>query len=963
MKIRDINKGLKRPELVRSLQLSWSKFSFDPFPELIYAFSNLEEIDLTGNNLRSLPPSFFNAFPKLQTLKLSNNFLDEIPSTISNFENLKVLEIRTNKIKQLPLSIAHLKHLEKLDLSGNRLPYLTANFDRLQELKEINLSKNLFQSIPYKLGDLPYLEKMYFDSNPQCIDLNFKQGQFPSLRWLSLKKCDLGLLNKNENDLRCLPGSLVHLRQLEELFLAENLLESLHPSLADLPHLSHLDLSQNDFQRIPKVCQKTSKLCTLDMYGCERLKLDQSIGKMPALSTLILAYCNLTMLPEEIGNLQRLTHLLLDANRLTQIPSTINNLSQLKVLSLSKNKNLEEVNGIDQLPHLQTLKLDNTNLNHIPKTKGLASLSDLDISYTKVQTLPREMVCWQSLKEIKITGRLVLRQAVHLLKNQIKDFNRLRLDHIKRMEFMAIMDREEEATLKIPLTHFLIAANSRQDKLRVNAMLCISQRFDIARSPIHKKSEIVFTGRNELSDEVKAQLQELGITIAQSLTERTTHIVVGEYPYYRGLDAYVDQVSFLTMRNLQAYLERHRLPFLKQKNQEESIENLRQLLWNKSEDNVALALQMLTTNGVPESLINDLFILWKMHLNYSIRQQIKNLLNLNAKPEILNFIAEDKSDLLLASEQKIKQHILSYQAVGLDGDQIALYLFKQHKKALVYIFSSGSPEVRKQAITNRLTNGYLDLSRMNLSTIPKEVYLLADGITHLNISNNNFKKLPQRFSKLNKLKILDLGYNKLSSFPKALLAFTQLTKLSLAGNPISALPQDFSLLSRLRVLSMRDTQLTVLPHSVAILPQLEILDFWDCPIRFFNFPKGQLSRLKFLIMRGHQLKQFPESILDLPHLEYINLTSKKIISWKIPTAIETLSALKCILLNGIKFQNNPIEHLLKLKNLEYFAASSFEDQRSSLLMKSNTKSIYHAFYGLVILEFDYAYKIPGLLIT
>ena len=78
----------------------------------------LTSLDISCNQLRSLPESIFN-LTNLTSLNIGLNRLSELPESIGNLTNLTSLNIGTNGLKQLPESIGNLTNLTSLKISNN----------------------------------------------------------------------------------------------------------------------------------------------------------------------------------------------------------------------------------------------------------------------------------------------------------------------------------------------------------------------------------------------------------------------------------------------------------------------------------------------------------------------------------------------------------------------------------------------------------------------------------------------------------------------------------------------------------------------------------------------------------------------------------------------------------------------------------------------------------------------------
>lgn len=93
-------------------------------PESITNMPQLEELDLSNNQLRSLPDHFI--IPTLTTLNLSNNHLDYIPKSTAQCSHLRSLNVSKNHLTSLPSALMSLEQLELFDISENLLCIMPA---------------------------------------------------------------------------------------------------------------------------------------------------------------------------------------------------------------------------------------------------------------------------------------------------------------------------------------------------------------------------------------------------------------------------------------------------------------------------------------------------------------------------------------------------------------------------------------------------------------------------------------------------------------------------------------------------------------------------------------------------------------------------------------------------------------------------------------------------------------------
>lgn len=108
-------------------------------PDLSYN-QNIEYLDLTGNNLKTIPESVY-GLAKLKTLNIGSNNISQVNPNISKLSNLFELRLEESELSELP-DLSNLQNLESINLSGNNLTRLPPGIESLSKLKYINLSGN-----------------------------------------------------------------------------------------------------------------------------------------------------------------------------------------------------------------------------------------------------------------------------------------------------------------------------------------------------------------------------------------------------------------------------------------------------------------------------------------------------------------------------------------------------------------------------------------------------------------------------------------------------------------------------------------------------------------------------------------------------------------------------------------------------------------------------------------------------
>jgi Leucine-rich repeat (LRR) protein len=129
----------------------------NPENESVSTVSQNNVLNLSNKGLTSIPMDVFSQ-TNLEELNVShNNLTGSIQSQVGQLKNLKVLNASYNKMTGVPAEIGQLQNLESLDLSYNQLTGLPQELGNLQKLKILNLTGNSYsqQDLDYIRDKLP----------------------------------------------------------------------------------------------------------------------------------------------------------------------------------------------------------------------------------------------------------------------------------------------------------------------------------------------------------------------------------------------------------------------------------------------------------------------------------------------------------------------------------------------------------------------------------------------------------------------------------------------------------------------------------------------------------------------------------------------------------------------------------------------------------------------------------------
>ncbi|XP_022149909.1 plant intracellular Ras-group-related LRR protein 6-like [Momordica charantia] len=216
----------------------------------------LEIVDLSGISLNSLPNPSIN-LATICKLDLSNNNLQSIPESLTaRLLNIIVLDVHSNQLKCLPHSIGCLTKLKILNVSGNLISMLPKTLESCRSLEELNANFNKLTKLSDTLGfELTNLKKLSVNSN-KLVYLPHSISHITSLR----------ILDARLNCLTSLPDDLENLIKLEVLNVSQNFhhLQALPYSIGLLFSLVELDISYNGITSLPDsigCLKRLHKLC------------------------------------------------------------------------------------------------------------------------------------------------------------------------------------------------------------------------------------------------------------------------------------------------------------------------------------------------------------------------------------------------------------------------------------------------------------------------------------------------------------------------------------------------------------------------------------------------------------------------------------------------------------------------------------------------------------------------------
>ncbi|XP_031632751.1 toll-like receptor 6 [Contarinia nasturtii] len=434
---------------IRTHNINWLALSLDIEIDSFVHTKNLERLDLSLNNIWSLPENLFCSLGDLNFLNISANRLQDI-NDLGFREKPKSEQPNGNMINESSTTNSSTKNnassdgtrfgskqpctldIDTLDASYNHFVLLPANgFGQLKRLKHLKLHNNEISMVDDKaLGGLRNLQILDLSSN-RIVALPSELFKDPaqSIQEVYLQNNSISVLS---------PKLLSNLEQIQALDLSTNKITSGwidKSTFAGLIRLVLLNLSNNKITNLePEIF---SDLYTLQILNLRHNQLESiaadTFAPMNNLHTLLLSHNRVKYLdayslnglyvlsllsldnnvlsgihPEAFRNCSSLQDLNLNGNELRTVPLALKDMRLLRTVDLGENQivSLDEP-GFRGMSNLYGLRLIGNNLENVTKNvfKDLPSLQILNLARNKISFVePGAFEMTSSIQAIRLDG-------------------------------------------------------------------------------------------------------------------------------------------------------------------------------------------------------------------------------------------------------------------------------------------------------------------------------------------------------------------------------------------------------------------------------------------------------------------------------------------------------------------------------------------------------------------------------
>ena len=341
---------------------------------------SLREIDLSSNHISSLRSGDLRQVSSsLEVLNLKNNRLSILAEdALTSMTKLKDLNLADNQLAAIPPSLFQgkkgLDQLESLHLQNNSLTMMTSNlFFGLTGLLMLNLSHNAISSHIMETETFSGLNDL------RVLDLSYNRLTLIEVATFEAMT-SLQALELSHNQLHTVNGDTFRgLEQLTILSLSNNIVSSIDKeAFSGLSKLTSLSMDHNKIRYVPDIFLdgKPGPSLTLEdlsFNSNELVEVPGALKHLPNLRTLDLGENDIEALEAgDFGALVKLYGLRLAGNSITEVKKVhFGNITGIHVLNLAHNRLTSiERGAFDSLGDLRALRLDNNRLTDI---NGLVS--------------------------------------------------------------------------------------------------------------------------------------------------------------------------------------------------------------------------------------------------------------------------------------------------------------------------------------------------------------------------------------------------------------------------------------------------------------------------------------------------------------------------------------------------------------------------------------------------------------
>ncbi len=754
-----------------------------------------------------------------------------LEQALDNADHVEIIYLNDINWKSFPTELLKLKKLRDINITN--APYLTELPDWLVDIPLTGISiRNApihqIKKLPTTLKEIDFMS-LNISEFPENI------GEITALKTLVIYACQLTKI----------PKEIKYLTEVEKIQLGKNQLTEIPKEIEAFSQAKYFDVGHNLLKTLPKEIERLSNVTYFTASNNQLTQIPDGFLNAPNLIRVNLNHNQLTKLPTIF---KTVVDFQLENNQLTEIDNTIQEFHKLESLALNDNdissisSNIHKIdikrlwlsnNKLGDLSvlfekenKLEVLKVADNLLTTVPPTIYQSNLTLLDITKNSIIGIPFHALFTPSIKTFQVDRDLIdenfLEKQYALGKACFK--KKIESDFFEVIYHICI--HQDKNPHNYPLSFFFRALTIPFQPLQTNALSYIRKNapLKLGQHPLQQGSVVAVLGKTSFKKiEIKERLEKVGLNYNTKITSQTTHVVIEKgAPNYNGVDQ--EGLVYISDSDLQEFLTKVDTLYLNESTtSDEEIENVQALLVSKNDDSINVGLEMMSSLGVPEKLITELFIICKdpaiaskvrnkakkLLLNYA-STELKALMEQYNRAKIMTplfhkssnfkipFIMKEFTKNTELDAIKIAQYVISNYGFYF----ITCYAFLLNDENRVKVLTWLIEEKRTSSIEVSYLNNpdnlfklplqfieQLEYNNLRSNTLPKDLFTYKN-LRKLNINYNSLDHIPADFSQLEALEYLDISGNNFTQFPTILVKMENLKTIKLLNNPFVEKPDD-----------------------------------------------------------------------------------------------------------------------------------------------------------------------------
>ncbi len=304
----------------------------------------------------------------------------------------------------------------------------------------------------------------------------------------------------------------------------------------------------------------------------------------------------------------------------------------------------------------------------------------------------------------------------------------------------------------------------------------------------------------------------------------------------------------------------------------------------------------------------------------TVRRIVLPHLLIDQMPDLKLFINATSVDLYHNELSEISLDIWpesdSLKAINLESNHLREVRFKKNKSVETLNLSHNDFNKIPRSIKKLKALKTLDISYNSITSIPCFIKRM-DSLKELKMNYNQLHQLKRKhIRRLKHLESIHLGANDLYELPKNMNLLKNVITLNLGRNHLSTLPASFIALDSLQHLIFYRNEFDSIPALVFQLKALKELDFYYNQINEIPDAVGNLRELERLFLSYNHIDRIPDSVFSLTHLKALYIHHNNIIV--IPDKIIDLSHLMYLDLGFNRIMDIPdLSEMTDLKEVDF----------------------------------------------